>query len=132
MIPLYDGSKPYNVIMMEFTYTNTSEQIQITSLIPYYISGGDTNGYNCDLLLPFICVNDLTKQDPRMPQIEKYCPVAKTGRFIAHGAYYKYNVANNLNFERINDNFVTNINNEGYKKDLIFNAQMKGTVKCLI
>ena len=108
--------KPYNVIMMTFTYTNTSQQI--TSEIPYYISGGNTNGYNCNLLLPFICINDLTGPYPGMPQIEKFCPVAVSGNFRGHGALYKYSIAKNLKLYTINKQILRDIQNHKYTQFL--------------
>jgi hypothetical protein len=63
------------------------------SIIPYYLSDGQTNNFRANMLFPFICIND--------PQnLNSGCAVNDIG---TKGFVYKYYVIQNLDLNRIKD-----------------------------
>ena len=83
----------YTVIIYKLTSYRQGDEVE-SATIPYYVSDGETNGLNADLIFPFSSFNE---QNPER-LIAPYSDV--WGR----GTLYKYRVAENLRFDlRIDD-----------------------------
>lgn len=83
----------YTVIIYELTSYNNLGDIE-SAIIPYYVSDGETNGLNADLIFPFSSFNE---QNPDR-LIAPYSDVWD------RGTLYKYRVAENLRFDlRLDD-----------------------------
>jgi hypothetical protein len=101
---------PITKIVVIFNITYLSENEEIISTIPYYISDGETNNYRGGLLLPFICINEYGSA------YSSFCPISRIDRFGYFGALYKYSISNNLDFTHT----INSIINEVSYKNIIY------------
>jgi hypothetical protein len=81
---LTDLSPPRLVVLYKLSYFNSTTGETITSIIPYYISDGQTNNFRANMLFPFICVNEAVPGSG--------CPSIKTNR----GLLFKYHAVKNF------------------------------------
>lgn len=89
-INFYQIKDSYKIVIFELEYK--SGEITKKSEIPYYLSDGLTNNYRGNLLLPFICFNEIDNNSVN-------CPYCNHGIFgTKKGTLYKYNISNNIDF----------------------------------
>ena len=89
--------------------------------IPYYISNGETNKFNCDILLPFFCFHErkYTRNNgtTSLVRINSGCPLIdeKTAKYISNGLLLKNNIIENINLKRKNNEIFNKwLNNNVY------------------
>ena len=100
----------YPVIIYQLTYNDVS------SNLTFYMSNGKTNGYRCNLLLPFLCFNAHDNYDS-CPSSEKY---------NSYGLLYKISGCDNININIINDKIIKSVKNKNEIQQL-YNFAQKGT-----
>lgn len=90
------------VVFYKLTYIKYQDAHQtivdnkVESIIPYYVSDGQTNKFRAGMLFPFICINEATENST--------CPVGLPGPHLrgfpgphVRGLLYKYKVTKNMN-----------------------------------
>lgn len=95
--------------------------------IPYYISNGETNKFNCDILLPFFCFHEkkFNEYDPisrKLPtRINSGCPIINSDAYYTtNGLLLKNNIIENINLSKINMKVFNEwLTNNIYKLDII-------------
>lgn len=104
----------YTVIMYKLTHEFQGKMLR-ESVIPYYISDGQTNRLYADMLFPFMCFNSKTKETP-------VCPLA-TRKDLSNYGMLKYEIIHNLNLDSITKEVEKNFINNIYTPDEIHSLE---------
>ena len=108
---LMEHSRQYKVILYKLIYYRGDGDIE--TIIPYYVSDGETNDLFADMLLPFMCVNNEVN--------EPICPLSFWNQ---QGLLYKIKTISNINLYL--DNIIDN--DEELKKININKSKGLGSV----
>jgi len=110
---LMEHSRQYKVILYKLIYYRGDGDIE--TIIPYYVSDGETNDLFADMLLPFMCVNNEVN--------EPICPLSFWNQ---QGLLYKIKTISNINLTLYLNNIIDN--DEELKKININKSEGLGSV----